>query len=105
MDFNFSPEDEAFRKELRAWLDVNAPKGMENSDSFGDEADDTNEWKRRIAWYKKLHQGGWSGSIGLNSSAGAARRFCRPSSIIRNSRARRRPYPSSVKAPRWLRLL
>ncbi|HLI78850.1 MAG TPA: acyl-CoA dehydrogenase family protein, partial [Candidatus Binataceae bacterium] len=61
MDFNFSPEDEAFRKNLRAWLEVNAPKGMENSDSFGDEADDTDEWSRRIGWYKKLHQGGWVG--------------------------------------------
>src|SRR5580704_12688239 len=61
MDFNCSPEDEAFRKELRAWLVANAPKGLENSDSFGDEADDTDEWGRRIAWYKKLHQGGWVG--------------------------------------------
>ena len=47
MDFNFSPEDEAFRKDLRAWLEANAPKGMENSDSFGDEADDSDEWARR----------------------------------------------------------
>jgi alkylation response protein AidB-like acyl-CoA dehydrogenase len=61
MDFNFSPEDEAFRKELRAWLAVNAPKGMENADSFGDEADDSGEWARRIGWYKKLHKAGWVG--------------------------------------------
>ena len=61
MDFKFSAEDEAFRKELRLWLESNAPKGLENSDSFGDEADDSEEWQRRIAWYKKLHQHGWVG--------------------------------------------
>jgi alkylation response protein AidB-like acyl-CoA dehydrogenase len=61
MDFNFSAEDEAFRNEFRTWLSANAPKGMENSDSFGDEADDSDEWQRRIAWYKKLHQAGWVG--------------------------------------------
>ena len=26
MDFNYSPEDEAFRHEFRAWLEQNAPK-------------------------------------------------------------------------------
>ena len=26
MDFNYSPEDEAFRRELRSWLEANVPK-------------------------------------------------------------------------------
>jgi alkylation response protein AidB-like acyl-CoA dehydrogenase len=61
MDFNFSAEDEAFRRELRAWLEVNAPKGLEHADSLAEEGDGDDEWHRRIAWYKKLHQAGWVG--------------------------------------------
>ena len=26
MDFHYSPEDEAFRSELRTWLEANAPQ-------------------------------------------------------------------------------
>ncbi len=59
MDFNFSPEDEAFRKEFRAWLEVNAPKSEAPSADFMAEADQK-EWQRRVAWYKKLASGGWT---------------------------------------------
>jgi alkylation response protein AidB-like acyl-CoA dehydrogenase len=61
MDFNFTPEDEALRKELRAWLEVNAPgKGMlVDAEGFAEE--DENHWATRIAWARKLHQGGWVG--------------------------------------------
>jgi alkylation response protein AidB-like acyl-CoA dehydrogenase len=58
MDFNFSPEDETFRAEFRAWLGVNAPKHQPASDVMAD-ADQT-EWKRRVAWFKKLAAGGWT---------------------------------------------
>jgi alkylation response protein AidB-like acyl-CoA dehydrogenase len=58
MDFNFSPEDETFRAEFRAWLGVNAPKHQPSSDVMAD-ADQT-EWKRRVAWFKKLAAGGWT---------------------------------------------
>ena len=58
MDFNFTPEDEAFRQELRSWLEKNAPKGLENSDSLAEETDDDADWNRRVAWFKKLQQAG-----------------------------------------------
>jgi alkylation response protein AidB-like acyl-CoA dehydrogenase len=61
MDFNFTPEDEAFRQELRSWLEKNAPKGLENSDSLAEETDDDADWNRRVAWFKKLQQAGWIG--------------------------------------------
>lgn len=59
MDFNFSPEDEAFRAEFRAWLEVNAPKRDVPSADLMAEADQS-EWQRRVAWYKKLASGGWT---------------------------------------------
>ena len=37
MDFNFSPEDETFRAEFRAWLKQNAPKAdHSNSEILAD---------------------------------------------------------------------
>jgi alkylation response protein AidB-like acyl-CoA dehydrogenase len=60
MDFNFSPEDEAFRMELRSWLEANAPKTpVSELDSFAEEDED--EWHRRVAWFRKLASGGWTG--------------------------------------------
>jgi alkylation response protein AidB-like acyl-CoA dehydrogenase len=57
MDFNYSPEDEAFRNELRTWLEANkrhapAPRNMMASESDED-------WNDRVRWHKKLHEGGW----------------------------------------------
>jgi alkylation response protein AidB-like acyl-CoA dehydrogenase len=60
MDFNFSEQDEAFRKELRTWLEKNAPeRGLEALDGFIEE--DEQDWPKRVAWHKKLHSGGWVG--------------------------------------------
>jgi alkylation response protein AidB-like acyl-CoA dehydrogenase len=60
MDFNFTPEDEAFRKEFRAWLDVNAPKQpVSELEAFSEEDED--EWHRRVAWFRKLASAGWTG--------------------------------------------
>ncbi len=60
MDFNFTPEDEAFRKELRAWLDQNKPdQPLSETEGFFEE--DAEDWKRRVAWFKKLSSGGWVG--------------------------------------------
>lgn len=60
MDFDYSPEDETFRAELRAWLKDNAPaKGNRAIDALAEE--DNEEWNQRVAWFKKLNSGGWTG--------------------------------------------
>src|SRR5713101_1125986 len=61
MDFNFSKEDEAFRKEFRKWLKENLPKTHRKSDftiefMSGEEGD---EWERRLEWHKKVYAAGW----------------------------------------------
>jgi alkylation response protein AidB-like acyl-CoA dehydrogenase len=63
MDFRFSAEDEAFRQELRAWLQKNRP--AQRSDDV-DHADFMHEgskddWQRRLQWHRKMHSGGWVG--------------------------------------------
>src|SRR5438309_7955836 len=61
MDFNFSPEDEAFRMELRAWLDANLPRDHHKTDFaiefFADEEGEN--WDKRVAWHRKMHAAGW----------------------------------------------
>jgi len=56
MDLNFSPEELAFRDQLRAWLQANVPK-------------DWSEWREkpldesfpyRRAWQRKLYEAGWA---------------------------------------------
>src|SRR5579885_350570 len=61
MDFNFSAEDEAFRREFRAWLDANLPESerIEPLDLVFEESEES--WPRRLAWHRKLYQGGWVG--------------------------------------------
>ena len=53
MDLTLSAEEEAFRDELRGWLDANHP-GREPE---GDEAG----FEFRRAWQKALYDAGWAG--------------------------------------------
>ncbi|HZQ27939.1 MAG TPA: acyl-CoA dehydrogenase family protein [Acidimicrobiales bacterium] len=52
MDLIYPPEAEAFRKEIRAWLEANLPEHFE--DLRGEERRQFNE-----EWVKKLFDGGW----------------------------------------------
>ena len=57
MDFNYSSADEAFRQELRQWLEANrqyAPTSFSNLASEGDD-----HWSARVRWHNKLNEGGW----------------------------------------------
>jgi alkylation response protein AidB-like acyl-CoA dehydrogenase len=59
MDFNYSPEEQTFRDEVRAWLASALPKGWGKT-AF--EPEDEDERARfRIEWERKLYEGGWSG--------------------------------------------
>jgi alkylation response protein AidB-like acyl-CoA dehydrogenase len=61
VEFGYAPEDEAFRAELRAWLDANLPDfvdGGEIGTAHGDETRRT--MARRQAWQQRLHGGGWA---------------------------------------------
>ncbi|HKV54962.1 MAG TPA: acyl-CoA dehydrogenase family protein [Candidatus Binataceae bacterium] len=59
MDFNYSQEDEAFRREFRAWLEQNAPRRHKPPvDGMADEGEE--DWRGKIGWYRKLASGGWT---------------------------------------------
>ena len=57
MDFNFNPEDEAFRMEFRAWLDANkqfAPRSREMLMAEG-----KNAFEEQKRWARKMAEGRW----------------------------------------------
>ena len=53
MDLTLTTEEQAFRDEVRAWLDENHP----GPEPDGEEA----KFEFRRAWQRKLHDGGWAG--------------------------------------------
>ena len=57
MDFNYTPEDEAFRIEVRAWLEANKKFAPPPSNIMADEG--AGDWEARVNWHKKLNEGGW----------------------------------------------
>ena len=48
MDLNYTAEDVAFRKQVRAWLEQNMPRHIRNLDE-------------RKAWHRLLYEAGYLG--------------------------------------------
>ncbi|HUF91237.1 MAG TPA: acyl-CoA dehydrogenase family protein [Candidatus Limnocylindria bacterium] len=64
MDFAYSPEQHAFRLELRAWLAAHLPAELCLDDPADDRvASDRETFERRRAWQRTMHAGGW---VGIN---------------------------------------
>ncbi len=62
MDFEYSPEQEAFRKEFRGWLEANLPPDLCLDDAADDRvASDRETFERRRLWQKTMHAAGWVG--------------------------------------------
>ena len=59
MDFRDTPEEAAFRKEVRDWLDANLDRAqMQTQLSVGPPEERIDNLR---AWQAKLHGGGWAG--------------------------------------------
>lgn len=59
MDFHFSPQEEAFRQEVRSWLAANMPPAYA-SDAF-EERSAEERFDIQLTWQKQLHTGNWVG--------------------------------------------
>ncbi|MDO8432524.1 MAG: acyl-CoA dehydrogenase family protein [Candidatus Binatus sp.] len=61
MDFTWSAEQDAYRMQVRNWLEENRPRSLgprgEDPDASGDEEN----WQRLKTWHKKLYAAGWAG--------------------------------------------
>jgi alkylation response protein AidB-like acyl-CoA dehydrogenase len=60
MDFSFTPEQEAFRQELRAWLQANVPPEAQQLRHLQPQASAT-DLAFLKSWQKKVYEGGWAG--------------------------------------------
>jgi alkylation response protein AidB-like acyl-CoA dehydrogenase len=59
MDFGYTPEQEAFRNQVRTWLEANQPPPL--SEVERERINDDFMWERAKAWHAKLYAGGWAG--------------------------------------------
>ena len=57
MDLSFTAEEEAFRQEVRTWLDRNLPGEWSNGGVGGYREDADEDMQRQ--WQRRLHEGGW----------------------------------------------
>ena len=60
MDFDFTPEQEAFRKEVRAWLETHLPDDLRGR-AFASSRADREEVQKLRAWQKRMHAAGFVG--------------------------------------------
>jgi alkylation response protein AidB-like acyl-CoA dehydrogenase len=62
MDFEYSGEQQAFRKEFRGWLEAHLPSELCLDDPADDRVASNREtFERRRAWQKTMHAAGWVG--------------------------------------------
>lgn len=59
MDFDYSPQEQAFRQELRAWLTANPPKGYDPATFL--HLDQDARFALQLDWQRQLHRAGWVG--------------------------------------------
>ena len=59
MDFNYSPEQEAYRRRVRAWLEANQPPPL--TDEERARINEDLLWERKKRWHRQLYAGGWIG--------------------------------------------
>jgi alkylation response protein AidB-like acyl-CoA dehydrogenase len=57
MDFNDTPDEAAYRKQVRAWLEANAPKAVARPD---DPMEDSNDMTASRAWQRKKAEAGYA---------------------------------------------
>lgn len=62
MDFEYTSEQEAFRREVQRWLEANITPDLCVDDAMDERvAGDRETFERRVAWQKKLNAAGWVG--------------------------------------------
>jgi len=67
MDFNYTPEEEKFRKQVRSWLEKHRPRGrfrlarLDGERGRAKAIHEDEAWRRLRAWHRELYEGGWVG--------------------------------------------
>ena len=62
MDFQYTPEQDAFRLRVRSWLAEHLPSELKVEDAMDERVAPNREiFDKRTAWHKQLYQAGWIG--------------------------------------------
>ena len=62
MDFQLTPEQEAFRRDFRRWLETHLPADLCVDDPADERvAPDRETFERRVAWQRTMYDAGWVG--------------------------------------------
>src|SRR5436853_7472415 len=61
MDFTYTPAEEVFRQEFRAWLEPNLRAHREQWGEDEDEFTQHPSSPASMGWHKRLYDGGWGG--------------------------------------------
>ena len=62
MDFEYTAEQQAFRMELRRWLEANLTPDLQVQDAWDERvAPDRETFERRRAWQRRMYDAGWVG--------------------------------------------
>src|SRR5207247_8323392 len=71
VDFDFTEKEEAFRKDVRAWLEANVPDDLRGK-AFASSRADVDEVRRLRAWQKTMWEAGYVG-MSLPQEVGGSR--------------------------------
>jgi alkylation response protein AidB-like acyl-CoA dehydrogenase len=70
-DFHYTPEEETFRQNIRAWLATTLLPDRWVEDALGERVPpDRETCERRLVWHKKLYAAGWADCPGLREDGG-----------------------------------
>src|SRR5260221_6536585 len=101
MDFRDTPEEAAFRKEVRDWLEANLDREqIQTQLSVGPPEERIDNLR---AWQGKLHEGGWAGVSWPKEYGGRGAPPMIPKVFFPQSERAERPAPDNVVGPRWRR--
>jgi alkylation response protein AidB-like acyl-CoA dehydrogenase len=89
VDLTLTDSEEAFRDEVRGWLESNHP-------GAAPEGDDDAEFEFRRAWQKKLHDAGWAGISWPEEYGGKGATLIEQAIFNEELAAQRVPLPANV---------
>src|SRR5262249_548030 len=87
MDFQYTPEQEAYRAKVRAWLEANQPAKLDHDAESVEAGGDDRQWKRLKEWHTTLYKGGWMG-LTWPKEYGGQKATCIEQAIFQQERGR-----------------
>jgi len=105
MDFALSPQEEAFRKEVRDWLEENMnelPEWWNNPDVLRPEVDSEEYHQFSIWWHRKLYDAGFIGITWPKEYGGRGRTIMEQVVFYEEIAKHRAPGPTNVHGMGWV---